>query len=385
MINWPFEISTSKYSRWYDQLIHKAQLRVPIQGYKETHHIIPRCFGGGDSKENLVQLTAREHYIAHALLWKMKFPGVHGSKMAFAFNTFINKMTTKERGVNHTYTISSRMYETFRKHYSQILKEKYAREGGTFLGRKHSEETKRKIGEKSKLKEFKRGPDNPNWGRKQNVSPEGKARRDEALKERWADPEFREKMIQKRKDFLQTPEGIKQRENTSSRTKGVKRDPAHTEKMREAASARKGKSWEEIYTPEQIEHMRASSKNKVYTPEGKDRQREASREVGKRPKSEEHRRKISESNKKVDRWWTRGENNPNFGKKKSEEERKAMSERRLGKTLSPEMLEMRRQRMLDKPKKTCEHCGKVLSNTANYNRWHGDNCKKKNLHSLLFW
>ena len=93
MINWPFEISTSKYSRWYDQLIHKAQLRVPIQGYKETHHIIPRCFGGGDSKENLVQLTAREHYIAHALLWKMKFPGVHGSKMAFAFNTFTPKTT----------------------------------------------------------------------------------------------------------------------------------------------------------------------------------------------------------------------------------------------------------------------------------------------------
>ena len=107
--------------------------------------------------------------------------------------------------------------------------------------------------------------------------------------------------------------------------------------MREAASARKGKSWKEIYTLEQIEHMRASAKNKVYTPEGKDRQREASREVGKRPKSEEHRRKISESNKKVDRWWTRGENNPNFGKKKSEEERKAMSERRLGKTLSTEI------------------------------------------------
>lgn len=35
------------------------------------HHIIPRCIGGTDSHENLVKLTAREHYIAHLLLTKM--------------------------------------------------------------------------------------------------------------------------------------------------------------------------------------------------------------------------------------------------------------------------------------------------------------------------
>ena len=143
MIIWPVKFVESKYSKWYNNLIRKAQLRGSIQGYKETHHIIPRSFGGDNVKSNVVQLTAREHYIAHALLWKMKFEGIYGSKMAFAFNTFINKMTTKERGVNHTYTISSRMYETFRKHYSQMLKEKYAKEGGTFTGRTHSEETKK--------------------------------------------------------------------------------------------------------------------------------------------------------------------------------------------------------------------------------------------------
>lgn len=109
MIIWPVKFVESKYSKWYNNLIHKAQLRGSIQGYKETHHIIPRSFGGDNIKSNVVQLTAREHYVAHALLWKMKFEGIYGSKMAFAFNTFINKMTTKERGVNHTYTISSRM------------------------------------------------------------------------------------------------------------------------------------------------------------------------------------------------------------------------------------------------------------------------------------
>lgn len=316
MINWPenIKLKETKYSKWYESLMHKAQLRGLVNGYKETHHIIPRCFGGDDSKKNLVHLTAREHYIAHALLWKIKFEGIYGSKMAFAFNTFINKMTTKERGVNHTYTISSRMYETFRKHYSQMLKEKYAREGGTFTGRKHSEETKRKIGEKSKLKEFKRGPENPNWGKKRKVSAEENAQRSASIKKIWADPTYKAMMMAKRQAFLNSPEGIKQRKNTSSRTKGVKRDPAHTEGMRAVAAARTGKKWEEIYTVEQIGHMLASVKNKVYTPEGKARQIESSRKNGLKPKSEEHKRKISESNKKHDRWWTRGENNPNFGK-----------------------------------------------------------------------
>jgi hypothetical protein len=37
--------------------------------YSETHHILPKCLGGKD-KNNLVKLTAKEHYIAHALLTK---------------------------------------------------------------------------------------------------------------------------------------------------------------------------------------------------------------------------------------------------------------------------------------------------------------------------
>jgi len=35
------------------------------------HHIIPRSLGGLNDKINLVNLTAREHYIAHLLLWKI--------------------------------------------------------------------------------------------------------------------------------------------------------------------------------------------------------------------------------------------------------------------------------------------------------------------------
>lgn len=58
------------YCKIYDALIYKAKNRK-LGGYKEVHHIVPRCMGGKDSKDNLVELTAREHFIAHLLLVKM--------------------------------------------------------------------------------------------------------------------------------------------------------------------------------------------------------------------------------------------------------------------------------------------------------------------------
>ena len=36
----------------------------------ESHHITPRSMGGTDEASNLVDLTVREHYVAHKLLWK---------------------------------------------------------------------------------------------------------------------------------------------------------------------------------------------------------------------------------------------------------------------------------------------------------------------------
>lgn len=58
------------YQKHYDLLIERARARV-LQGYVEVHHVVPRCLGGGDEKENLVQLTAEEHYVAHQLLHKI--------------------------------------------------------------------------------------------------------------------------------------------------------------------------------------------------------------------------------------------------------------------------------------------------------------------------
>ena len=36
--------------------------------YCERHHILPKCMGGGNERDNLIDLYAREHFIAHKLL-----------------------------------------------------------------------------------------------------------------------------------------------------------------------------------------------------------------------------------------------------------------------------------------------------------------------------
>jgi len=58
------------YKRHYNNLIDKASNRI-LDGYKERHHIIPKCLGGSDDIINIVELTAREHFVAHLLLVKM--------------------------------------------------------------------------------------------------------------------------------------------------------------------------------------------------------------------------------------------------------------------------------------------------------------------------
>ena len=72
-----------KYTQWYAALCYKAANRATSRkqakltiGYVEAHHVVPRSLGLVDSKlkQNLVYLTAREHFICHVLLAKILNP-----------------------------------------------------------------------------------------------------------------------------------------------------------------------------------------------------------------------------------------------------------------------------------------------------------------------
>lgn len=98
------------YDKIYNQLIENAKNRQnenKLSQYKEIHHIIPRQLGGTDDKDNLVELTAREHYISHLLLVKIYKNTSNYYKMVKAYFMMSAKSYSQERN----YHINSRLYE----------------------------------------------------------------------------------------------------------------------------------------------------------------------------------------------------------------------------------------------------------------------------------
>lgn len=129
------------YKHIYQNLIEKRKVHHPT-GYVEAHHIVPKCIGGNDCAENIVLLTAREHYIAHWLLWKIhRTPAI-----AHAFWS----MARVGRGQGRN--ITAAMYERARIAHSSGLSATMAGSGNHFYGRKHTPETKRLISEKAKAR-----------------------------------------------------------------------------------------------------------------------------------------------------------------------------------------------------------------------------------------
>lgn len=89
------------YVKHYNLLIESRRDRViDPNGYYEKHHIIPKSLGGSNDPINLILLTAREHFIAHWLLWRI----YKNKEMAFAFYSITHMG-------NNQLVKSSRIYE----------------------------------------------------------------------------------------------------------------------------------------------------------------------------------------------------------------------------------------------------------------------------------
>lgn len=65
------------YKRIYAEFIKdRREKESTLTGYVERHHIVPRCLGGDDDPDNLVNLAPEDHYFAHLLLAK-----IHGGSL----------------------------------------------------------------------------------------------------------------------------------------------------------------------------------------------------------------------------------------------------------------------------------------------------------------
>jgi hypothetical protein len=105
----------NKYTTWYTAITDRARTRK-LDGYTERHHVIPKSLNGTDNKTNLVDLTAREHFICHWLLTKM-YTGEAKSKMIYALNGMKRNGKFTQR---YETLITSRVYESLKKEFSIV-------------------------------------------------------------------------------------------------------------------------------------------------------------------------------------------------------------------------------------------------------------------------
>ena len=191
------------YLKIYNDLISSRKIftSFSFNNYWEKHHIIARCMGGTDEPENLVLLTAKEHYVAHHLLMKA-YP--KNKKLAHAFTCMLWGQD-KRRITSSQYNFLCDIRSQTRKGI-KFSEEHIKNIGIASTGRKHSEETKNKVSKANK----------------------GKIRTEE------------------------------HKENYSKAKKGIKFSEEHKEALSKAWETRENKSPNKgrIHTPEEIEKMK---------------------------------------------------------------------------------------------------------------------------------
>lgn len=175
------------YMKIYNDLVSHAKLQIlPENTYVERHHIIMKSLGGSNDKSNLVTFTARQHYIAHLLLYKhykqevvlgkdktpyykslgalsalIQLPATldeNGiSKRAFKFGSKLFELWKKDLAIRNSHNSKKRIenlkqnnpkkYKEFCQNVSNGLKKHIEENGCWWTGKKHSDETRQKIKE----------------------------------------------------------------------------------------------------------------------------------------------------------------------------------------------------------------------------------------------
>lgn len=198
--------------------------------YHERHHIVPKCMGGGNDEDNLIDLFPKEHFEAHRLLalenpnnnklisawWLMshakgnnnqKWYEVTPDEYEEARIAFVNSISGEnnfwynriviqcancgkeikvipydyekhnKNGEHHSFC-SIECYYNYRTKY-------YIKENHPMYGKHHSENARNKQSDKAKER-FKKPEDNPMYGK--HLSQEARQILSEKAKERYKDP-----------------------------------------------------------------------------------------------------------------------------------------------------------------------------------------------------
>lgn len=146
-------------------------------GYVEKHHIIPKCIGGDNSPNNMVPLTAREHFICHRLLIKMVGDS---AKHKLVFAAWQLSRPSKNKSVK----ITSRVYELLRKElstsYTGVKRKPFSDEWRANMSKRATGDRNNMYGKKHRTESIEKmslnrkgkcsGEDNPFFGKTHSKS-----------------------------------------------------------------------------------------------------------------------------------------------------------------------------------------------------------------------
>lgn len=213
--------------------------------YYEKHHVLPKSIFPEYEKlpENLVLLTAREHFLAHYLLTKIYKNGQNHKKMIYAFNRITHKQAKK--CINRKVYINSRLYEKSKIEFSEIMRNK-------MTGREVTDHFRKAVGNSKKGNNNKshkmKGLNHWNTGTKR--SEESKRKMSEKARDRESNRKGKHHSEETLKKISQTSKGRFQSEETrkkrsvslKGKTLGYKRSNEAIEKMRYSALHRNYKN-----------------------------------------------------------------------------------------------------------------------------------------------
>lgn len=153
--------NNSKYTKWYKNICSNE-----YKGITEKHHIIPKCLGGTDISDNLVDLSPKAHFICHWLLTKMIDDKISKQKMFYAFNFMLCKpkdlKTKRYYPCSRVYQIAKKILKENNPSNNETVKEKISK------ARKEAwkNPTKAMIDGIEKMKKSKLGKEPVNKGKK---------------------------------------------------------------------------------------------------------------------------------------------------------------------------------------------------------------------------
>ena len=159
------------YWQRYKKLIAYCRARKLKAKYTEMHHIMPKSLGGSDAEQNLIKLSAREHYIAHWILAKCFTKKTHKRKMQYAFWAMVTTHKQQRK-------LTARQFDRARlivakanssRDYNAEAIEKGITTRKTNNAVWHTEETKAKIGKANKHTKKCRGKEHYAYGKKRKL------------------------------------------------------------------------------------------------------------------------------------------------------------------------------------------------------------------------